>query len=310
MYQLTFPHPDDSSSPVVVYEAWSSIQNEKALTKILQTFQHKVVEKFPNFRPVQVVVDFSWPIIKGSVKAFNNQDIFQYIEFAHSLLTCKDGNTLALTIVVICKWHHGEAVKRNFPKQMCKKIKHFYQVLASLLQSSLTLKDFYFTMRLFFIVAHNKFYTPSVDHAMSQIQECLKNLRNRNVHFQDVYNTQRESQVPEEDNQVPADDSQVPEMESNIPEVDGSGDRPLRDSPFLKDVNLILKGVLQEVSETGKVANKYYCPSFSEYYVKQWIPFPAHLQAFQEVLQWNHDPDERVKSSRMKHTTNNYLKTN
>ena len=153
-------------APVAEFISSAHDQNTIAffLFRILLYFKSEVSLKCAfQYAPV-IVVDFSWALINAVNQVFNNSDSAQYIQFCYTALFDEENKAIVSrsihTRIYICSTHFFKIIIKRTKRIECNEdLKTFFVLCFTLLQNSITVKEFKEFLMHIFIVFNAKLNT-------------------------------------------------------------------------------------------------------------------------------------------------------
>ena len=292
LYRIVCKNPAENDPPICLFEGYLSSQIIEELEMLLEEFKSEVTKFSPEFQPIRIISDCSFPIIIGSCLVFNGESLFAYLlrlyQIATGLLTMTPGKTL----ISVCKFHYNQAIKRYIIKLFKddKITSRLYNSLCLALSAARTWSNFMELMKSFLILSYSESYTIEVLRAKDHVLSCLRCVNEVNASF-DFDNIER----------------------GGVIDLDGTPIEPRHRSALVKSRFYI--DVLKMKSEHNfckggnKDVNPFFFPRFFDYYHLHWASMPLFssifLDPFQLMLSSNPRGFSGVRSNMYLDDTNN-----
>lgn len=263
------------TEPVAHIELFTELSTTHTLKFVLSRFLEDEMKRY-NYTtfsiPLLCTTDFSWPIIKSLIEAFNNESIEEYLARSFSILSGKATSTelpskKRKTFLHISLCHVMKAFS-NKVNEHFKVERSLIKYVVSLLANSTTLFDSFDTLKSFFKMLLSKYSNDCIDaknyledKASTEI-ESLKVLENMN------------SKVPSEiDN---SDEVDPKEKDLDIPICEEEYLQQSKRSIFFKKCKILFKKQLDSSKplndnhDPDNELNIFYSPAFANYFLNNW----------------------------------------
>ena len=132
--------------------------------------------------PPLFICGVPWLIIKTAQKVFNNEILPQYIDRCFNIVT---GNATSHQIsqdfiLYICLSHFMKPVSKNVKKHIKSSNIHFVMYSISVLANTKDQSTFFGVLKRFFTLLLSPTKTEMIEHAVSFLEEKIKNIRHKN----------------------------------------------------------------------------------------------------------------------------------